>query len=124
MEKFSIAFLLFRVSFPLFFPVSFLLHNQREGTAELIRTRCRLGATTYAMQFSNHVAYRHSFYQRAYSLQISVAATIELHVFDFAVFNIKYGKFRRVPSVRYEYFIVILFYKSVENTQPGKRRQL
>lgn len=79
-------FLLFRVSFPLFFPVSFLLHNQREGTAELIRTRCRLGATTYALQFSNHVAYRHSFYQRAYSLQISVAAAIELHVFDFAVF--------------------------------------
>ena len=56
------------------------LHQLLYRAAQLVGARCGLAVAAYALEACNHVLVLHSCHQLAYSLQVAVAATVELYV--------------------------------------------
>ena len=58
----------------------FLLHQLLNSTTELVGARCGLPVAAYALESCNHILVLHAFYKAAYSLQITVATTVEFYI--------------------------------------------
>ena len=66
-----------------------IIYRLSDGTAQLVRTRGVLESATNAFQALQHLINFHAIHQSAHALCVSVAAAVELHILQNAVFDFK-----------------------------------
>ena len=61
------------------------LHQLLYRAAQLVGARCGLAVAAYALEACDYVLVLHACNQLAYSLQVAVAATVELYICDYTI---------------------------------------
>ena len=70
----------------------FLFHQLLYCTAELVGARCWSAVAADALETCNYILVLHAFYKAADALQVTVAATVELHVDNDAVIACQFNE--------------------------------
>ena len=68
------------------------LHQLLYRAAQLVGARCGLAVAAYALEACDYVLVLHACNQLAYSLQVAVAATVELDIDNYTVVTCQFNE--------------------------------